>query len=94
MNTLLNEEFEHSTDDIKETLVEYRTVWNRQQFLKHVGVLWNTITKKLLYNPRFQKDLKTLVHYPENSRDPWLFNAAPIKKYIEENFNEIFNKRG
>lgn len=76
----------------EQTLLEHRTIWTRDMFLKHIGVSWNTATKILLYNPKFQEDLQAFVHYPNESNNKWLFCAEPMRKYIETNFYEIFNK--
>ncbi|MFH4903778.1 hypothetical protein ABVB41_12450 [Staphylococcus cohnii] len=46
-------------------MLEHRTIWNREQFLQHINLSWNTATKVLLYNPKFQEDLKSFVHYPD-----------------------------
>lgn len=76
----------------EDTLLEHRTIWTREMFLQHIGVSWNTATKILLYNPRFQEDLKTFVHYPDEHNNKWLFCAEPMREYLKANFYEIFNK--
>lgn len=76
----------------EQTILEYRTIWNREQFLQHINLSWNTVTKILLYNPRFQEELKSFVHYPDENNNKWLFCAEPMRNFIETNFNEIFNK--
>ncbi|HHW7196736.1 DUF771 domain-containing protein [Staphylococcus aureus] len=76
----------------EDTLLEYRTLWNREQFLQHINLSWNTATKILLYDPRFQEDLKAFVHYPDEHNNKWLFCAEPMREYLKANFNEIFNK--
>lgn len=76
----------------EDTLLEYRTIWTREMFLQHIGVSWNTATKILLYNPRFQEDLKAFVHYPDEHNNKWLFCAEPMREYLKANFYEIFNK--
>lgn len=77
----------------EQTMLENRTIWNREQFLQHINLSWNTATKVLLYNPNFQEDLKAFVHYPDEYNNKWLFCAEPMRKYIETNFYEIFNKQ-
>lgn len=77
----------------EQTMLEHRTIWNREQFLQHINLSWNTATKILLYNPKFQGDLKSFVHYPDEYNNKWLFCAEPMRKYIETNFYEIFNKQ-
>lgn len=74
-------------------MLEHRTIWNREQFLQHINLSWNTATKVLLYNPKFQEDLKSFVHYPDEYNNKQLFCAEPMRKYIETNFYEIFNKQ-
>ncbi|HCT0360801.1 TPA: DUF771 domain-containing protein, partial [Staphylococcus pseudintermedius] len=54
------------------------------------------IKDKLLYNPKFEKQLKKLgiAHYPDDSFNRWRFNARKMSRFIDENFSEIIKSKG
>ncbi|EGQ3888015.1 DUF771 domain-containing protein [Staphylococcus pseudintermedius] len=56
----------------------------------------DTIKDKLLYNPKFEKQLKKLgiAHYPDDSFNRWRFNARKMSRFIDENFSEIIKSKG
>ncbi|MDC6328250.1 DUF771 domain-containing protein [Staphylococcus auricularis] len=53
-----------------------------------------TIQDRLLYNPKFRKELKNkgIVHYPDDEFRRWRVNAKKMTQFLEENFEDIFNK--
>ncbi|WP_214540497.1 DUF771 domain-containing protein [Staphylococcus pseudintermedius] len=56
----------------------------------------DTIKDKLLYNPKFEKQLKKsgIAHYPDDSFNRWRFNARKMSRFIDENFSEIIKSKG
>lgn len=57
----------------------------------------DTIKDKLLYNTKFEKQLKKsgIAHYPDDSFNRWRFNARKMSRFIDDNFSEIIkSKRG
>ncbi|MDN6267791.1 MAG: DUF771 domain-containing protein [Tetragenococcus koreensis] len=55
----------------------------------------DTVKDKLLYRPKFEKQLKEqgIAHYPNSEFNRWRFNARKMNRFIDENFKEIHGKR-
>ncbi|UXR79027.1 MULTISPECIES: DUF771 domain-containing protein [unclassified Staphylococcus] len=72
-------------------------VWNMNDLKKKLKMSSDdTIKNKLLYNPKFEKQLKKLgiAHYPDDSFNRWRFNARKMSRFIDDNFSEIIKSKG
>ncbi|GAB0253763.1 DUF771 domain-containing protein [Staphylococcus pseudintermedius] len=72
-------------------------VWDLKDLKKKLKMSSDdTIKDKLLYNPKFEKQLKKLgiAHYPDDSFNRWRFNARKMSRFIDENFSEIIKAKG
>lgn len=54
----------------------------------------DTVKDKLLYNPKFMKELKEkgIVHYPNEDFNRWRFNARKMNAFIDEHFEAILRR--
>ncbi|MFT2203306.1 DUF771 domain-containing protein [Staphylococcus chromogenes] len=72
-------------------------VWDLKDLKKKLKMSSDdTIKEKLLFNPKFEKELKRLgiAHYPDENFNRWRFNARKMSRFIDENFSEIIKSKG
>lgn len=64
--------------------------WPMEELEERTGrkKLW--LKTKLLYAPRFKKELEKFVHYPNLQGDKWSFHATKMAKFLDDNFHLIF----
>lgn len=64
--------------------------WSMQDLINETGFKRNWLVENILYNPKYIKQLKQFVYYPEGGK--WAFNREPMQKFLREHFSEIFNE--
>lgn len=54
----------------------------------------DTVKDKLLYNPKFMKELKEkgIAHYPNEDFNRWRFNARKMNAFIDVHFEDILGR--
>lgn len=63
--------------------------WSMQDLIDETGFGYQWLMKNILDNPKYIKQLKHFVYYPEGGK--WAFNREPMQKFLKDNFAEIFN---
>ncbi|UVI92160.1 DUF771 domain-containing protein [Staphylococcus aureus] len=86
------------TKDEYDELIGYSLdpVWNMSDLKKKLKIASDeTIKDRLLFHPRFEKELKAkgIAHYPDENFNRWRFNARKMHKFVDEHFNEIYKER-
>lgn len=69
--------------------------WSMRDLEKRTGKKHEWIKENILYPSRFKKILDAenggFVFYPEMRGQNWSFQAIGMAKFLDDNFNEIFN---
>ncbi|WP_039067708.1 DUF771 domain-containing protein [Staphylococcus shinii] len=63
--------------------------WSMQDLINETGFKRNWLVENILYNPKYIKQLKQFVYYPEGGK--WAFNREPMQCFLKDNFEDIFN---
>lgn len=63
--------------------------WSMQDLINETGFKRNWLVENILYNPKYIKQLKQFVYYPDGGK--WAFNREPMQSFLKENFEDIFN---
>ena len=96
--TILNLEVKIPEDYVLITKVEYQDLKKNElkgKYIKlsdvaeHINRSEKWVKENVLYPPRFKKELKHFVHYPQSQGEHWYFNASPMYEWLDKNFTEI-----
>ncbi|CPN54920.1 Uncharacterized protein conserved in bacteria [Staphylococcus aureus] len=52
----------------------------------------NWLKSKVLKVPKFKKKIENFAHYPVNNNDQYRFIGSEMRKFLEDNFKEIFEE--
>lgn len=63
--------------------------WSMQDLINETGFKRNWLVENILYNPKYIKQLKQFVYYPDGGK--WSFNREPMQCFLKDNFEDIFN---
>ncbi|PKI11037.1 DUF771 domain-containing protein [Staphylococcus shinii] len=63
--------------------------WSMQDLINETGFKRNWLVENILYNPKYIKQLKQFVYYPDGGK--WAFNREPMRCFLKDNFEDIFN---
>lgn len=50
----------------------------------------NWLKARVLKVPRFREEIQNFAHYPINNNDQYRFVGSEMRKFLEDNFKEIF----
>lgn len=88
------------------TVVEYEQLkqnelsgvyWSMRELEKRINKKSEWIKDNILYPTRFRKILDSknggFVYYPQSKGQTWSFQATKMAKFLDNNFESIFNKK-
>lgn len=66
--------------------------WSMRDLEERISKKQNWIKDNILYQPRFKKQLKEFVYYPNRQGEKWAFHAKRMAKFLDRNFSEIMKE--
>lgn len=69
-----------------------KTWWSMEDLMNETGRTRNWVKDNILKVPKFRKEIEKFGHYPINSNDQYRFIGSEMRKFLEDNFKEIFEE--
>ncbi|WP_301420072.1 DUF771 domain-containing protein [Mammaliicoccus lentus] len=67
-----------------------KTWWSMEDLMNETGRTRNWVKDNILKVPKFKKEIEKFAHYPINNNDQYRFVGSEMRKFLEDNFKEIF----